>query len=95
VVVVLSPDSEELGAGTTTDYERDHPHDDPRQWGWHGQWGRGARISGWVVVGILLVMNTATNYQAEYHITLWLLAAGMAAALIVDRVRGRTAWRKR
>lgn len=92
--MALSPDSEDPGAGEPPGYRADHPDESPAQWGWHGQWGRGARIAGWVVAAILLLMSTATNYQFEYHLTLWTLAAGFFAVLLMDRRRRRNSWRK-
>lgn len=92
--MALAPDSEPTGTGEPADYARGHPAEDPKQWGWHGEWGRGARIGGWVVAAILLLMTTATNYQFEYHLTLRLLAAGLIAVLVRDRIRRRNQWRR-
>ena len=93
--MALSPDSEPADAGTPVDYARDHPGERAVEWGWHGQWGRGARIGGWVVVAILLLMTTATNYQFDYHLTLWLFAALLAGVLLWDRRRRHNSWRGR
>lgn len=38
-------------------------------------------------------MTTATNYQFEYHLVLWLLAAGLVAGLLRDHRRRRNQWR--
>jgi hypothetical protein len=63
-------------------------------WGWHGTWGGAARIGGWIVVAILLVMITATHYNESG--TAWLIA--MAVALIViliwDIQRRKNSWRR-
>ena len=92
--MVLRPGSEAPGAGEPEDYARDHRADSPELWGWHAEWGRGARIAGCFVIAILLLLTTATNYQFEYRITLWVLAALLVLALLVDRHRRRTSWRK-
>jgi hypothetical protein len=63
--MVLHPEGEPRDASEPDDYEHDHPAEDPRQWGWHGEWGAGARLGGLVVAAILLLMLTATNYQFE------------------------------
>ena len=92
--MALTPDSEPDGTGQPRDYARDHPADDPKQWGWHGEWGGGSRLGGWVVVAILLLMTGATNYQFEYHLVLWLAAGGLATILLLDRRRRRHEWRR-
>lgn len=93
--MALRPDSDPARNSAPEDYLSDHPEDDPRQWGWHGQWGRGARGGGWVVIAVLLLMTTATNYQFEYHLTLWLMAAALAVVLLLDRSRRKNRWRGR
>jgi hypothetical protein len=93
--VALAHNSESRLAGAPEDYARHHPDEDPREWGWHASWGRGARVGGWVVVAILLLMTTATNYQFEYHLGLWLLAGAIAVVLFLDALRRRNQWRRR
>jgi uncharacterized protein (DUF983 family) len=88
--MVLKPGSEAPDSGEPEDYAHDHPDDSPAQWGWHAEWGGAARIAGWVVAGIVLLMTTATNYQFEYHLTLWITAALLVAILLLDRHRRRT-----
>jgi hypothetical protein len=90
--MVLKEGSEPARDGAPDDYLADHA-EDPRQWGWHAEWGDGSRVGGWVVVAILLLMTTATNYQLEYHITLWLAAALLAGVLLLDRRRRKNSWR--
>jgi hypothetical protein len=89
----LTPGSEPTGTGEPPDYARDHPDEDPEQWGWHGEWGRAARAGGWIVAAIVVVMTTATNYQLEYHVALWILAAAIVTVLVRDRNRRRN-WRR-
>jgi hypothetical protein len=92
--MALRPGSEPRESGEPPDYQLDHPDEDPRQWGWHAEWGHGARIAGLVVTAILLLMLTATNYQFEYHLTLILLAVGFLTVLLLDRARRRNRWRR-
>lgn len=92
--MVLAPDSEPRSSSEPDDYRFDHPEEDPRQWGWHGRWGRGSRAGGFVVAAILALMATSTNYQWEYLITLWLLAAGIVVILVIDRHRRKYHWRR-
>ena len=61
--MALTPGSEKPNVGAPDDYAADHPSDHPSDWGWHGEWGRWARISGWVVVVLLLLSTTATHYN--------------------------------
>jgi hypothetical protein len=93
--MVLRPGSEPRDAGEPPDYRHDHLIEDPRQWGWHGEWGNGARLAGMIVAVILLLMLTATNYQFEYHLTLILLAAAVITVLLIDRGRRRHRWPRR
>lgn len=92
--MALKPGSEAPDTGEPEEYARDHPDESPAQWGWHAEWGRGARIAGWVVAAVLLLMTTATHYQFEYHLTLWIVAALMVSMLLVDRDRRRNRWPK-
>lgn len=91
----LKPGTEAPFVGEPEGYQCQHPDESPHQWGWHGQWGRAARIAGWAVAAILLLLSTSTNYQFEYHLTLWILAALLVATLLFDRRRRRTSWREK
>lgn len=93
--MTLSPESEAPDAGQPAGYRNNHPDESPGQWGWHGKWGGGARIAGADVAVILLLMTTTTNYQFEYHLVLWLSAAGLVGVLLIDRHRRRNRWRRR
>ena len=75
------------------DYQAHHPDEHPEDWGWHGEWGRAARVAGWVVAVILLVMITATHYNGQGTLFLSLFAAGLVVALVWDRHRRKNAWR--
>jgi len=92
--VALQPGSEKPNIGAPDDYAADHPTDHPSDWGWHAEWGRAARVAGWVVVLILLVMITATHYNGTGTLSLIAMAAALVAALLWDINRRRTSWRK-
>lgn len=92
--MALKPGSEEPNLGEPEDYAEHHPTEHPSHWGWHGAWGRSARVSGWVVVLILLVMITATHYNATGTLSLIVFAAALVLILLWDINRRRTSWRK-
>jgi hypothetical protein len=92
--VPLRPDSEDPDLGAPPDYASHHKDEHPTMWGWHGTWGGAARVGGWIVVAILLVMITTTHYNESG--TAWLIgiAAGLVIILIWDVQRRRNAWRR-
>jgi hypothetical protein len=92
--VALQPGSEEPNAGAPEDYAEHHPTEHPSDWGWHGEWGRAARIAGWVVVAILLVMIGTTHYNGTGSLALIVRAAALVLALLWDVNRRRTSWRR-
>jgi Protein of unknown function (DUF2631) len=92
--VALKPGSEPQDLGAPEDYTHEHPGEHPSDWGWHGEWGKSARVAGWVVVVILLLMMTTTHYNGSGLFWLGLFAAGIVLALLWDMQRRRTSWRK-
>jgi hypothetical protein len=92
--VALNPHSEQPDLGSPPDYVVDHPDEHPEDWGWHGEWGRAARIAGWVVAIVLVIMLTTTHYNAAGSVWLIGVAAALIVALIWDIQRRRNAWRK-
>jgi len=91
--VALNPHSEKPDLTLPDDYQHDHPDEHPTDWGWHGEWGRAARVGGWVVAIILLLMMTATHYNLEGALFLGISAALLVAILLWDRQRRRNSWR--
>jgi Protein of unknown function (DUF2631) len=91
--VALEQGSEEKDLSLPADYHADHPNEHPDDWGWHGEWGRAARVAGWVVAIILLVMITATHYNAAGTGTLIFFAALIVVLLIRDRQHRKNSWR--
>ncbi|HEY3737636.1 MAG TPA: DUF2631 domain-containing protein [Jatrophihabitans sp.] len=69
-------------------------HEQPSDWGWHGEFPKVARVMGWICVVILLLMCTATKYN--HSGTMWLLisAGTLVVGLFWDVQRRRNAWRK-
>jgi hypothetical protein len=91
--VALQPGSEKPDTGAPDDYVADHPTEHPSDWGWHGEWGRSARVAGWVVVVILVVMITTTHYNGTGTLSLIVVAALLVISLLWDINRRRTSWR--
>ena len=92
--MALKPGSEPANTGSPDDYAEHHPNEHPSDWGWHGEWGRAARITGWIVVAILVVMITATHYNGTGTLSLIAVAAGLVIVLLWDINRRRTSWRQ-
>jgi hypothetical protein len=70
-------------------------HDEPSaEWGWHGGFPRATRIAGWVTAAVMFLMLIG-NHRGHTE-DIWLIGIGTAIviALVVDRVRARTAWRR-
>lgn len=92
--MALNAHSEQPDLSLPADYHADHPDEHPEDWGWHGEWGRGARIAGWVVFAVLLVMITATHYNRSGTAWLIFFAAVLLVTLLWDRHRRKNAWRQ-
>ena len=92
--MALNAHSEEPDLSLPEDYHVDHPNEHPTDWGWHGEWGRAARVAGWVVGIILLLMITATHYNFSGGGWLIAFTAAMWIALIWDVQRRKHSWRK-
>ena len=71
-----------------------HRHERPEDWGWHGSWGRWARIGGWVTAIILLLLNVTTYYNTAQAPWLYGCVAVIVLLLIRDRYRRKNAWRE-
>jgi hypothetical protein len=70
-----------------------HRHERPEDWGWHGSWGKWARIGGWTSVIILLLLNVTTYYNTSHAPWLYGTVAVLVLLLVRDRYRRRNAWR--
>jgi hypothetical protein len=92
--VALNPHSEQPDLSLPADYKADHKNEHPSDWGWHGEWGRAARVGGWIVAAILLVMMTATSYNFSGEGWLIIFAASLVVILIWDAQRRKRSWRK-
>ena len=92
--VALNAHSEQPDLSLPDDYKHDHPDEHPTDWGWHGEWGRAARVAGFVVAAIVLLMITATHYNGQGTLFLGLTAAAIVLGLMWDRHRRKNAWRQ-
>jgi hypothetical protein len=91
--VALNANSEQPDLSLPDDYKHHHPEEHPTDWGWHGEWGRAARIAGWVVAAVLLVMITATHYNEQGTLFLGISAGVIVLILLWDRQRRKNSWR--
>lgn len=92
--VALNPHSEQPDVSLPEDYKHDHPDEHPEMWGWHGEWGRAARIAGFVVMAILLLMITTTQYNGQGTLWLSMFAIAIFLGLLFDRQRRKNSWRQ-
>ncbi|GAA2543376.1 DUF2631 domain-containing protein [Pseudonocardia hydrocarbonoxydans] len=86
----MASDSRELAQRTAVD-----PDEEPSaEWGWHGEFPKGALIAGWVSTAIVFVMLIGNHTGRTEDI--WLIGVGvaMAAVLIAHSLRKRNAWRR-
>jgi hypothetical protein len=72
-----------------------NPPEKPSDWGWNQDFGRMARIGGWISVIILVLMATrsVTHYNDAGTVALLVTAALLVLGLGWDIHRRRTAWR--
>ncbi len=80
--------------GSPADYSADHPTEHPSDWGWHGDFGKVARVAGWVVVVCLLLLLTTTHYNDAGSVALILTAGILVIGLIADIQFRKNSWRK-
>ena len=66
----------------------------PEDWGWHGEFGRWARIAGWLSVIVLCLFNVTTYYNTAQAPWLYGTVAILVFILLRDQVRRRNAWRE-
>ena len=74
-----------------------HPveHEEPADWGWHGETGKKGRIGAWIAV-LVTLSYLIGNHEGRVE-DLWVLGAALVMILILvwDIVRRRNAWRSR
>ncbi|WP_051515739.1 DUF2631 domain-containing protein [Candidatus Blastococcus massiliensis] len=74
-----------------------HPvqHEEPADWGWHGETGKKGRIGAWIAVLITLSFLIG-NHEGRVE-DLWVLGAAgvMVIILVWDIYRRKNAWRSR
>ena len=71
-----------------------HRHERPEDWGWHGSFGKWARVGGWVSVVVLLLLNVTTYYNTAQAPWLYGSVAALVLLLVRDRYRRKNAWRE-
>jgi hypothetical protein len=72
-----------------------NPPEEPATWGWHHDFGKMARIGGWIsVIGlILMATKSVTHYNDAGMLALLITAGLLVLGLGWDIHRRRTAWR--
>jgi hypothetical protein len=71
-----------------------NPPEQPSEWGWHHDFGKAARVGGWVSVILLLLMITSTHYNGAGTMALTISAGLLVLGLAWDIHRRRTSWKK-
>jgi hypothetical protein len=75
--------------------DRRDPHAEPSaEWGWHGTFPRTARIGGWFIAAVLLLMLIGNHSGRVEDLWLVALAAVVIGMLVSDQMKRRTAWRR-
>ena len=75
-----------------------HPlteHEEPADWGWHGETGRKGRVGAWIAV-LVTLSYLVGNHEGRVE-DLFVLGAALIMIIILvwDIVRRRNAWRSR
>jgi hypothetical protein len=63
-------------------------------WGWHGHYPKVARLSGFLVAAIMLIMLWGNHEGRQEEIWLVGLAVGFFALSLGAIIRSRTSWRR-
>lgn len=64
------------------------------EWGWHGHYPKVARLAGFAVAAILLIMLWGNHEGSQEDIWLVVLGVGFAALSIGSIMRSRNSWRR-
>ncbi len=95
--MAAEPDTQHQAVATSDgahEHEAGHgPSEKPSDWGWHADFGKPARIAGWAVCVILLLMITSTHYNGAGAVALISTTAILVIGLLWDINRRRTSWR--
>lgn len=74
-----------------------HPveHEEPADWGWHGQTGRKGRVGAWIAV-LVTLSYLVGNHEGRVE-DLWVLGVAilLITILVWDMFRRKNAWRSR
>jgi hypothetical protein len=71
----------------------EHRHEQPEDWGWHGEFGKWARVGGVLCIGALILLNFTTRYSRTEMIWVDGFAVLLAIILGWDHYRRKNAWR--
>jgi hypothetical protein len=71
----------------------DHRHERPEDWGWHGEFGKWARVAGWVSAALLILLGFTTRYSRTELIWVDGFAGLLILMLLLDHYRRKNAWR--
>ena len=75
-----------------------HPveHEQPEDWGWHGETGKWGRVGAWIAVLILISYAVGRNHEGHVE-DLWIfgIAGVMVLILLWDMRRRKNLWRSR
>ena len=75
------------------EHATEHRHERPEDWGWHAEMGKVARITGWIMVVVMLTFLTSTHEVVWEHVWLIGFTAALVVSLLWDRHRRKNAWR--
>ena len=75
-------------------HHRDPYAEPSADWGWHGTFPKTARIGGWVIAVILLLMLIG-NHTGRVE-DLWLIGTALFVIIVLlwDQAKRRTSWRR-
>ena len=64
------------------------------EWGWHGHYPKVARLAGFLVAAVMLIMLWGNHVGKQEDIWLIALAIGFVALSLGSIIRSRTSWRR-
>lgn len=64
------------------------------EWGWHGHYPKVARLAGFVVAAVCLIMLWSNYYNGQDQVWLVAIAVVFFALSLGSVIRARTAWRR-
>lgn len=71
-----------------------HVEDRPEDWGWHAEFPKFARIAGWIVAVIMVLMILPAHYNGQGTLFLGLTAGALVVGELLYRHSRKNAWRQ-